>query len=206
MSKINMIRRSAMKAAGVFAITPLSACGGGTGASGSSPPGAVTPVAQTFIMPDEGGTHTATWMAYGATANAWGTAGIYGASRSIARMDLMRIAANLSRYELVNLLVANQADLSQAQQFLSQVRREPTPSFSGTSALPAIEAAAPIKFIVLPLDDLWMRDTGPVFVRDNQRMRGSQHSAFLKQNVGGVHIAQNDLWQAQNKSQKNCCN
>ena len=36
--------------------------------------------ASMYLMPDEGEPHAATWMAYGATASAWGTGGSYGAS------------------------------------------------------------------------------------------------------------------------------
>lgn len=119
-------------------------------------------------MPEEGGLHVATWMAFGATANAWGTTGTYGASRAIARKDLMRIAANLSRFEPVKMLVANQDDLTQARRCLERVKAEGAPAFAGAVTLPPIESAGMIQFIVRPLDDLWMRDTGPVFVRDNQ--------------------------------------
>ena len=62
-------------------------------------------------MPDENHCHVATWMAYGATAQAWGTTGKYGASRMIARADLVRIAVNLSRFKTVNMLVSHQQDL-----------------------------------------------------------------------------------------------
>lgn len=169
-----MLRRTFLQAAGSLIIVPLSACGGSSGNSsnGNDTPasggGGAGPTTQTFAMPDESGLHTATWMAYGATANAWGTTGIYGASRAIARKDLMRIAANLSRFEPVKMLVANQSDLTQASQFLDQVKAEATPAYGGPATLPAIESAGAIQFILQALDDLWMRDTGPIFVRDNQ--------------------------------------
>jgi len=45
-------------------------------------------------------------------------------------------------------------------------RRADYPAFAGVASVPAIGAGGEIPFIVHPLDDLWMRDTGPVFVRD----------------------------------------
>ncbi|WP_455289707.1 agmatine deiminase family protein [Cupriavidus necator] len=118
-------------------------------------------------MPAEAGHHTATWMAYGATAQAWGTRGVYGASRLVARKDLMRIAANVSRFEPVKVLISNLGDQRQAMRFLDEVRRE-TPTFAGLTQLPAVESAGAIQFLLCPLDDLWIRDTGPVFVCDDQ--------------------------------------
>lgn len=42
-----------------------------------------------FLMPEESEPHTATWMAFGATAGAWGTTDVYGLSCAFARADLM---------------------------------------------------------------------------------------------------------------------
>ncbi len=127
-------------------------------------------------MPDEGGAHKLTWMAYGATVATWGTTGTYGVNRLIARKDLMRIAANLSRFEPVVMIVNDAADQAEAQTFLSQVILEPvslqTSSyeagkvFTGGKALPPIQTGN-ITFVIHPLDDLWIRDTGAVFVFDS---------------------------------------
>lgn len=125
-----------------------------------------------FIMPDEAGPHAATWMAYGATERAWGRYGVYGNSRNIARRDLIRVAATLSRFERVNMLVDNENDLAQAREFLTQIKAENIPAYAGNGALPNIEAAGNIRFILCPLDDLWMRDTGPAFVRKDQTVYG----------------------------------
>jgi agmatine deiminase len=124
-----------------------------------------------YRLPDEGEPHAATWMAYGATASAWGTTGSYGASRVPARRDLMRIAVNLSRFEAVKMLVSK-ADLVQAQQFLSAAKQEaqkPGSVFSGGQVLPAIEAGGKITLIARDVNDLWVRDSGPVFVWDAQQ-------------------------------------
>ena len=139
-------------------------------------------------MSDEGEPHQCTWMAYGATAEAWGTTGNYGASRAIARKDLMRIAGNLSRFEPVKVLVTNEQDRTQAEQFLAQIRSEtvsassnhyePNTVFTGGKTLPAIEAGGRIEFIVQPVNDLWTRDTTPVFVRGASKELGAVNFNF----------------------------
>lgn len=120
-----------------------------------------------FNMPAEDWPHNATWMAYGATEHAWGRGGVYGNSRAIARRDLIRIAASISRFEPVNMLIANHQDLMQAQQFLGEIKMEQV-VHAGPNGLPDIEAGGKINFITCPLDDLWMRDTGPTFVHNDQ--------------------------------------
>ena len=135
------------------------------------------PITQSnYRMPDESEPHSVTWMAYGATADAWGTTGVYGNSRSIARKDLIRIAANISRFEPVKMLVSNVRDRAEAELFLAEIKNEtvntsiefvPGQAFTGGRSVPAIEAGGSIEFIIQPVDDLWMRDTGPVFVWDS---------------------------------------
>lgn len=115
-------------------------------------------------MPAEDYPHNSTWMAYGATERAWGRGGVYGNSRVIARRDLIRIAASLSRFEPVNMLI-NHQDLMQAQQFLDEIKAE---NVAQGGELPEIEAGGKITFITCPVDDLWMRDTGPIFVHNDQ--------------------------------------
>lgn len=89
-------------------------------------------------MPDEGDPHAATWMAFGPSAKIWG--------RDLlpdVRENLATIARTIAAYEPVNMLV----------------RQE---DFDLTSDL----CGPTVNLIVMPIDDLWMRDTGPVFVRD----------------------------------------
>lgn len=119
-------------------------------------------------MPAEEGLHTATWMAYGATERAWGNSGPYGRSRTIARRDLMRIALDLSRFEPVNILIDNHQDLLQAQQFRDEMKADKV-AHVGPGDLPDTEVGGKINFISCSLDDLWMRDTGPVFVHNGQK-------------------------------------
>ncbi|AXI03822.1 agmatine deiminase family protein [Aquirhabdus parva] len=129
-------------------------------------------------MPDESSLHKLTWMAYGATVQAWGSNGAFGANRLIARKDLMRIAANLSRFEPVIMIVNNAADQAEANTLLRQVAQEPVSVqtdhyeagsiFTGGKPLPAIQSNR-IQFVIHPLDDLWIRDTGAVFVVDAKK-------------------------------------
>ncbi|ORZ04506.1 hypothetical protein BCR42DRAFT_338625 [Absidia repens] len=95
-------------------------------------------------MPEEGNPHKRTWMAYGATTRTWGTSGSFGANRLIARKDLMRIAANIARFEPVFMIVDNEDDEDEARDFLDE-------------------------FLIHPVDDLWIRDTGAVFVTDERK-------------------------------------
>ena len=171
MASTRLSRRQFIQGLGALSILPIVAC-----ADGAEQTSSTTSVGAhgSYLMPDEGEAHSATWMAYGATAAAWGTSGNYGASRVIARKDLMRIAANLSRFEPVKMLVSNQKDKQEALDFLTQIRAEPVSAtvgqyeenavYTGGKTLPPIEATGAIELIIQPVNDLWTRDTAPVFV------------------------------------------
>jgi agmatine deiminase len=87
-------------------------------------------------MPDESAPHQRTWMAFGASTKVWGNKLLPEVQRNLAL-----IANTISGYEPVSMLV-RQTELALARRLLA----------------PAVE------LVVLPLDDLWIRDTGPVFV------------------------------------------
>lgn len=87
-------------------------------------------------MPDEGEPHAATWMAFGPSAKIWG-----GGLRTAAQQNLAEIAKAIAAHEPVNMLVRK------AEHELAARLCGPT-----------------VKLVVQPIDDLWMRDTGPVFV------------------------------------------
>lgn len=89
-----------------------------------------------WFMPDEGEPHKRTWMAFGAHKNIWGAKLLPEVQRNLAL-----IASTIARFEPVSMLVRKE-DFSTARKL---VGRE-------------------IDLIICPLDDLWMRDTGPVFV------------------------------------------
>lgn len=91
-------------------------------------------------MPDESDPHVRTWMAFGASRKIWGSKLLPEVQRNLAT-----IALAIANYEPVTMLV-RQSDLPLAQQLMGDK----------------------IDLVVCPHDDLWMRDTGPVFVVTKQ--------------------------------------
>jgi agmatine deiminase len=89
-----------------------------------------------WFMPDEGDPHLRTWMAFGASKKIWGKKLLPQVQRNLAT-----IALTIAKYEPVSMLV-RQADMPVAQRLMGDK----------------------VELISCPLDDLWMRDTGPVFV------------------------------------------
>ena len=88
-------------------------------------------------MPEEGEPHTATWMAFGPSTNIWGKR-----LRPVVQKDLAGIAKAIAVHEPVRMLVrADEYDLA------------------------ARLCGPSVELVVQPIDDLWMRDTGPVFVK-----------------------------------------
>ena len=91
-------------------------------------------------MPDESMPHERTWMAFGASDRIWGRRLLPEVQR-----NLVTIAQTIAQYEPVSMLVrAEDCDL--AQDLLGNA----------------------VELTVLPLDDLWIRDTGPLFVFSDQ--------------------------------------
>jgi len=89
----------------------------------------------TWFMPDESAKHRRTWMAFGANARIWGDL------LPFARANLALIANTISKHEPVSMLV------------------RPT-----ERNIAARMCDARVQLIEAPLDDLWIRDTGPTFV------------------------------------------
>ncbi|MBX3308211.1 MAG: agmatine deiminase family protein, partial [Nitrospira sp.] len=89
-----------------------------------------------WFMPDEGGPHERTWMAFGASAKIWGKKLLPEVQRNLAT-----IALTIAQYEPVSMVV-RPTDLLLAKQLMG----------------------SKVELIRCPLDDVWMRDTGPVFV------------------------------------------
>ena len=96
-----------------------------------------------WVMPDETGCHERTWMAFGASDAVWHP------KLQDARLALATIAATLSHYEPVTLLVRTQ-ERGVARGLLAECG-------AATGAVTLVDAR---------MDDLWARDTGPVFVRN----------------------------------------
>lgn len=89
-----------------------------------------------WFMPDESEPHERTWMAFGASKAIWGSSLL-----PEVQLDLAKIALTIANYEPVSMLV-RKSDLALAKKLMG----------------------SDVELIVCPLDDLWMRDTGPVFV------------------------------------------
>lgn len=130
----------------------LAACGGedARAENTSSPSSSTGPTASTqennftsWRMPDEAEPHTATWMAFVANANVWGPE-----LAKPVKNTLAKIANAIVQFEPVNMLV-NANDYNLAKQKL-----DPR-----------------VTLHIAEIDDLWIRDTGPVFVKNN---RGEQ--------------------------------
>ncbi|MEC3953602.1 agmatine deiminase family protein [Nocardia sp. CDC153] len=100
---------------------------------------------RSWVMPDEGAPHKRTWMAFGASEAIWGRDLLPQVQR-----DLARIATTIARFEPVSMLVRQQ-ELDLARSLLG---------------------GAKVELIVTEIDDLWMRDTGPVFVKGNGTKAG----------------------------------
>lgn len=90
-------------------------------------------------MPDEGDPHTATWMAFGPSEDVWGKKLMRGAQNNLAL-----IAKAISAHEQVNMLVREE-DHETAERLCGSA----------------------VNLFVHEIDDLWMRDTGPVFVKNS---------------------------------------
>ncbi|GAB2582656.1 agmatine deiminase family protein [Kribbella endophytica] len=185
-------------------VTPTS----GTTADGtpSGGPSTGSPGPAGFRMPAEGGPHAVTWMAYGATPGVWGEDSVSAYGRDlrnspvVARQDLVRLAATISRFEPVALLVNSAADETEARRFLAacsagravkdQVGDELDRSgriYAGGEKLPAVGT---VDLVRMPLNDLWARDTAPVFVRDTG---GRLHAVDLNFNGWGQWLPRTGL-------------
>lgn len=97
---------------------------------------AAASAADIWMMPDEGERHKRTWMAFGASRRIWGSRLLPEVQRNLAS-----IATTIAQFEPVSMLVRRE-DLATARRLMT----------------------GKVELVVSPLDDLWMRDIGPVFV------------------------------------------
>ena len=105
-----------------------------------------------WTIPDEAAPHKRTWMAFGASATIWGKKLLPDVQRNLATL-----ARTIARYEPVTMLV---------RQHEVTLARELT--------------ASAVELVVCALDDLWVRDTGPVFLVNRHG-----HKAALDLNFNG---------------------
>ncbi|WP_281543659.1 agmatine deiminase family protein [Grimontia sp. SpTr1] len=93
-----------------------------------------------WIMPDEAAPHERTWMAFGASAQIWGERLLPAVQKNLAD-----IALTIAKYEPVSMLVRKE-DIEIARALMGDN----------------------IDLIEGQLDDLWARDTAPLFVLNEQ--------------------------------------
>lgn len=96
-----------------------------------------TPRALGFRMPAEWDAHAATWMSYPADDELW-----FG-HLSDVREEYAELVRTIARYEPVHLLVRDEESEQDAKSRLE---------------------GANVKYHRVPLDDVWIRDNGPIFV------------------------------------------
>ena len=99
-------------------------------------------------MPDEGHPHQATLMAWIANRNIWTTR-----QAKQLEKELLTLAHTIAEYEPVFLLVRPK-DLKRLQRLLAQ------------------QPSDGIQVIPTPMDDLWLRDTGPIIVQQDGTQMG----------------------------------
>lgn len=115
----------------------------GLGCIGLPPASQAALPAESWRMPDEAEPHRASWMCFGPREDIWGKRLL-----DAVRLNLGSIARTIAAYEPVHMLVCDEdQDL-------------------------AYKLCGPkVQLHVREVDDLWMRDTGPVFVRNAQGLR-----------------------------------
>lgn len=145
----------------------LAATAFSAGCVGSNEAQAASRGALVFRMPDEGEPHERTWMGFTSSTAIWGR------DLSGVQQDLIRIADAVAAFEPVTMLV-NAAAMARAE------------SLRATAV-----NASRIELATAASDDLWLRDTGPVFVR---RINGSELRAvdFNFNGWGGKQAHGND--------------
>ena len=147
-------RRHFVKGIGAGIVLSIASCGGSSGGgsnAGSSttttttttttPPvntGSDSSDASAWYLPDESVPHSCTWMAFGAKPSIWGNTLL-----PAVQEDIALIARTLVEFEAVKMLV-RPADQNRARNL----------------------CGADVELIVTNLDDIWLRDSGPVFVRN----------------------------------------
>ncbi|MGW4354158.1 agmatine deiminase family protein [Nocardia sp. NPDC004582] len=124
----------------------LAACDeSGSEDTGGAPPSRVPHDDRTWLMPDEGDPHVRTWMAFGASERVWGAELL-----PVVRDNLAAVARAIARFEPVSMLVrAEEMELARG-----------------------LIGGADVELVPAALDDFWMRDTGPVFVKGAAGMAG----------------------------------
>jgi agmatine deiminase len=98
-----------------------------------------TPAQQGLTMPPEWAPHERTLMAWPCRRELWG------GQMDAAKAESAGVANAVAAFEPVTMVAANAADAAQAR----------------------AACAAAVEILELPIDDSWMRDSGPIFVVDD---------------------------------------
>ncbi|MEL4181679.1 agmatine deiminase family protein [Roseateles sp. PN1] len=109
-----------------------------------------TPNTDVWRMPDEAGPHRAVWMAFAAREAVWPAA-----LRQPVQQALARIANAISAFAPVKMLVSPD-DISQAQRL----------------------CGPGVQLVTHEIDDLWIRDTGCLFVKNGRGERAAVNFNF----------------------------
>ncbi len=141
------------------AIGSTTALAGGLLVSGCAEGASVIDPSESLRMPDESEPHARTWMAFGASEDIWEDL------LPVVRRNLASVAKAIAKYEPVSMLVRKN-EFSLAKSLLGD-------------SVTLVEAN---------MNDLWMRDTGPVFVISQSGAKGGIKFNFngwgQKQNFG----------------------
>lgn len=115
-----------------------AALASGAGVAGTGKAAPATAPQDEWWMPEEGEAHACTWMAFGASATIWGDELL-----PLVRRNLATLARTIGRHEPVRMLVR-----PRERQIAGKLLGD----------------APGVELVDCPVDDLWIRDTGPTFV------------------------------------------
>jgi agmatine deiminase len=116
----------------------------------AGPAGTPTPAAAGYAMPAEWERHERTLMAWPCRASMWRS------QLGVAKAQYAGVANAIAAFEPVTMVCASPADAAEARAAL----------------------AAGVEIAELPIDDSWLRDSGPIFVLDERGRRAGVHFGF----------------------------
>lgn len=135
MSRPTPSRRAVLLGAAAAGAATLVGARAADAATATATPAATPAASGTFVVPADSVPHTRTWMAWPDSTSIWGR------QLSGVQQNIALIARTIASYEPVYLL-ANSASVAKARSMCG----------SGVTVIGSI-----------PVNDCWMRDTGPVF-------------------------------------------
>jgi agmatine deiminase len=138
----------------------------GTGAHTTTRPSASTPRMDGFTLPARFEPHRSTLLSWPCRVD------LFGPLMDDAREEWAAVARGIARFEPVTVLV-DPAHLDEARALLGG-------AYAGGAP------ACPIDLLPVPLDDSWIRDNGPIFVRDD---RGEVAMVHFRFDGWGEHFA-----------------